>query len=213
MMSPLLVPHTVILTWGMLGWRFAAARVLVPFLILPALGVLLNRFDGRPGWRVPPVVSGGAQDCHECACTPLGQSASSGRRSFLGELKSILRDRSAPFFLGLALAAVLTTLLPEDTIPRTIGSAGVFAFLIAALVGIPVYVCEGEEVALTYAALGLGLAPGPAFTFLLASVGTCVPTMLAAQGIIGRRTTALYIGAWVVFAIGAGILFGLFSRT
>ncbi|MDQ7829410.1 MAG: hypothetical protein QN122_07620 [Armatimonadota bacterium] len=62
-------------------------------------------------------------------------------------------------------------------------------------------------VPLTYATLELGLAPGPAFTCLRGAGGTCVPTMLMARRIIGGRATALYVGPWVAFAIGAGVLF------
>jgi hypothetical protein len=40
-------------------------------------------------------------------------------------------------------------------------------------------------------------------------VGTCVPTMLMSQRVIGRRATALYAAFWLPFAIGAGALFAL----
>lgn len=155
-------------------------------------------------------VAGGAE-CADCTCS-VASSTQTIRQPFVREFTDILRNRlGPPLLLGLAVAAVLMVLLPEDAIPRTIDGAGAFAFLIAALVGIPIYVCEGEEVALTYAALALGLPARTAFTFLLASVGTCVPTIIAAERLIGRRATALYVGAWLLFAIGAGVLFGAVS--
>jgi uncharacterized membrane protein YraQ (UPF0718 family) len=208
MMSPLLAPHTVVLTWGVLGWPFAVARVIIPFLAIPLLGVALNAFDGRPGWgALKPVAGGGLNDTARAddACAGNGGPGNAG---FVTQLLGVLRMLGKPFLIGLAAAAVLTALLPEDVIPRTIGAAGPFAYLVAALVGIPAYVCEGEEVLLTYAALGLGLAPGPAFTFMLGSVGTCLPTMLMARRIIGSRATWIYAGAWFAFAIGGGVAFG-----
>lgn len=210
MMSPLLAPHTLLLTWGMLGWEFTVARVLVPFLVIPLLGIVLNALDGRRGWGIPRPVAGGSQETDSCECgdPSCATMTAAAEPRFLPELGTVLKSLTKPFLLGLAIAAALTAALPEDTIPRTIGAAGPFAFLIAALIGIPIYVCEGEEVPLTYAALGIGLAPGPAFTFLLGSVGTCIPTMLMAQGIIGRRATLLYVAAWFIFAIGAGVAFG-----
>lgn len=78
------------------------------------------------------------------------------------------------------------------------------------LVGIPLYVCEGEEAPITYALMAHGLGPGPSLTFLLGSVGTCVPTVLMSRNIIGRRTTAFYLIFWFVFAIGSGVLFQTF---
>lgn len=209
MMSPLLAPTTIVLTWGVLGWPFALARVVVPFLFIPLLGVFLNRLDGRVGWGAPKAVAGGSVDApDDCCDVPLPAGPDVARPKFAPEFLSILKDLSRPFLLGLAIAAALAALLPEDLIPKTIGAAGPLAFLAAALIGIPLYVCEGEEVVLTYAAMGVGLASGPAFTFLLGSVGTCIPTMLMAQGIIGRRATVVYTAAWFIFAIGAGIIFG-----
>ena len=35
------------------------------------------------------------------------------------------------------------------------------------MIGIPVYICEGEEIPITYSLITLGLAQGPAMTFLL----------------------------------------------
>jgi len=212
MMSPLLAPHTLVLTWGVLGWPFAIARVVVPFLFIPSLGVLLNALEGRPGWAPPALapIAGGAVDgacaCGDAACAANETAATPG---FLILVLDVLRTLWKPFLIGLALAAALTAVLPEDAITKTVGASGPLAFLVAALLGIPFYVCEGEEVPLTYAALSLGLAPGPAFTFMLGSVGTCIPTMLMAQRILGRRATLVYIGAWFVFAIGAGLLFGM----
>jgi len=211
MMSPLLAPTTIVLTWGVLGWPFALARVAFPFMFIPLLGMLLNRMDGRTGWGAPRPVAGGSIEAASCCDDPACAVPESVRPRFLPEFLTVLRNLARPFLLGLAIAAALSALLPEDIIPRTIGAAGPFAFLAAALIGIPLYVCEGEEVVLTYAALGVGLASGPAFTFLLGSVGTCIPTMLMAQGIIGRRATVLYTAAWFVFAIGAGMIFGILT--
>jgi uncharacterized membrane protein YraQ (UPF0718 family) len=113
------------------------------------------------------------------------------------------------------IAGVLSALLPEDAVPRYLGgSSGVATYLLAAIVGIPLYVCEGEEVPITYALIASGLGPGPALTFLLGSVGTCIPTILMARKIIGDRATLLYAVFWFVFVICAGVLFQvLFGAT
>lgn len=114
-----------------------------------------------------------------------------------------------PYFLiGMLAAAVLSALVPEDAAPSLLGDAGgLSAFALAAAVGIPLYVCEGEEVPLTVGLLAAGLGPGPSLTFLLGSVGTCVPTLLMSRGILGERATACYLAFWIVFAIGVGAVY------
>ena len=69
------------------------------------------------------------------------------------------------------------------------------------------YVCEGEEVRLTVGLLAAGLGPGPSLTFLLASVGTCIPTLLMSGGFLGDRATSFYLAFWIAFAIGAGAIY------
>jgi uncharacterized membrane protein YraQ (UPF0718 family) len=105
-------------------------------------------------------------------------------------------------------AAALSALVPKDAVPDVLGDAGgVSAFALAAMVGIPLYVCEGEEVPLTAGLLAAGPGPGPSLTFVLGSAGTCIPTLLMSRGILGDRATSFYLAFWIVFAIGVGAVY------
>lgn len=204
MVSPLLSPHTVILTYGMLGWRFTVARIIFSLSGAIILGVIFNYFENikKRGflWPVEPRV--------ECkTCSPEIEEQKIG---LLKCFREIILRLGKYFFLGMFIASILTALVPEEAISKYIGSSGVFAYLTAVLVGIPVYICEGEEIPLTLALLKLGLGKGPALSFLLGSVGTCIPTMIMAQKIINKRPVIFYIFGWFIFAISAGLLFNLF---
>ncbi len=219
-MSPLLSPVTVVLTWAMLGWRMTAARVLASFAGSIAIGVIVNRFEewfsgGRPATAKRAATTEGDKPACGAVCSDesggSAESASSAAR-FGVALRGILRSVAPYFLLGMLIAAALSALLPEEAIPRFLGgSSGPWAYLLAALVGIPLYVCEGEEVPITFALLSRGLGAGPSLTFLLGSVGTCIPTMLMSRNVIGRRATVAYIVCWFVLAIGSGALFQVFS--
>ena len=84
--------------------------------------------------------------------------------------------------------------------------SGWIAYGAAVLIGIPLYVCDGGEVPLTLALLEAGVGTGPAFTFLLASVGTCFPTIMMASRIIGWGATMAYLATWLIMAIGGGMI-------
>lgn len=210
--SPLLSPVTVVLTWSLLGWRMTAARVVASLVGGLIFGYLIDRFEPWFEERSPdssehplPIAGGTAHDDDACQAEPSGKAFDAGK-SFLG----ILRSVSPYFLLGMAAAAALSTFVPEGAVPRFLGgSAGPAAFLLASVLGIPLYVCEGEEVPITFALLRAGLAQGPAFTFLVGSVGTCVPTILMSRKIVGTRATAFYAIWWVAFAIGTGALLQL----
>ena len=117
--------------------------------------------------------------------------------------------RASPYFIaGMALAEAASTLLPEDAIPKALGGAGgIWVFVIAAVAGAPLYVCQGEEVPLTYAVLASGVAPGPALTFLLGAVGMCLPTVVMSRGVLSPRVTYAYVAFWITFVILSGVTF------
>ena len=220
-MSPLLSPVTVALTWAMLGWRMTAARIAASFAGSIALGLFINRFEGwfaagaSTNADAAPLQSADPA-CETTTCGEVADACAqacpvSVTKGFAANLGAILRSITPYFLLGMLIAAALSALLPEDAIPGFLGgSSGPWAFLLAALVGIPLYVCEGEEVPITFALLSRGLGPGPSLTFLLGSVGTCIPTMLMSKNIIGRRATFSYVVFWFIFAIGSGALFQSF---
>lgn len=178
-----------------------------------AIGLIINRYERR--FRAAPgllPVAGGdptADFCADSSCESIAPAPRAARRAAFGRsAQRILRNVVPYFLLGMLVAAVLAALVPEDAVPSVLGdSGGLWAFALAAAIGIPLYVCEGEEVPLTVGLLAAGLGPGPSLTFLLGSVGTCVPTLLMSRGIIGERATSFYLTFWIVFAIGVGAVY------
>jgi uncharacterized protein len=144
-------------------------------------------------------------DC--CATTTGGENRSAWSR-LGGNLWQIARRVSPYFVIGMALAAPVLTLLPKDAIPNALGGAGgVWVYLLAAVAGAPLYVCQGEEVPLTYALVATGVAPGPALTFLLGAVGMCLPSVVMSRGVLAPRVTYVYVAFWTAFAILSGVIF------
>ena len=205
MVSPLLSPQTVVLTYAMLGWKFTFARIVFSLTGAIILGIIFNYFEKL---KIKGFVLPDKSSDNKCKSCPPGCEVE--KVSFLKSFLDIIKDLGKYFILGMFIASLLTVLIPEEAIPKYIGSSGVFAYLVAVLVGIPVYICEGEEIPLTLALLKLGLGKGPAFSFLLGSVGTCIPTMIMAQKIIGRKPVLVYIIYWFLFAVGSGLIFSLF---
>lgn len=211
--SPLLSPITVTLTWALLGWEMTFARVLASLVGSFLLGWIVNRWEPFFAGRELAPIAGGAQVEPEIDCCEVDTRTDDeplGR--FISALTQTVRTIGPHFLLGMVAAAALSTLLPERAIPRLLGgSSGVLAYAAAAIIGIPLYVCEGEEAPITYALLGHGVGSGPALTFLLGSVGTCVPTMIMSRKIVGSRTTFVYVVFWIVFAIASGLLYQLIA--
>jgi uncharacterized membrane protein YraQ (UPF0718 family) len=67
---------------------------------------------------------------------------------------------------------------------------------------------KGGEVPLTAALVKTGVGIGPTFTFMQASVGTCLPTLMMLPKLIGVKLTLTYLAFWLVYSVASGILLG-----
>lgn len=203
MIAPLISPHTIALTVGMLGWQYAMMRVILPMIFTIGFGWILNRWasDSVPLTPVTEVTP--KKSC--CSTEPTEPCHENHSPSFLKE--SILP--LLPYYFG---SLFLMALLQPFLTPEKIHEAGSFAYLVALLIGIPLYVCDGGEVPLTRSLLDLGVPPGPAFTFLLASTGTCFGTIAMAPRLIGRRNTILYVVGILILALIGGLLISQIAR-
>ena len=213
MIAPVLSPHTVVMTATLISLPMAAARVVLAFVAACALGFLLNALRTAG----PVIVVEEEKSCCSAKKKPSccdGDEATAGTavsrsalRRWLSRFLESLRELS-PFLIGgLLVAALLMAFFPLEKYSPQLRS-GWMAYATMTLIAIPVYVCDGGEIPLTRALLALGVGPGPAFCFMLASVGTCFATIAMAGRIIGWRGTALYLAAWLVLAIGGGLLVG-----
>jgi hypothetical protein len=211
MIAPVLSPHTLVLTATLISVPMAIARVALGFLVACGLGFVLNAV--QRGRSIP--LSESAPDAN-CCCqekksccdeTPDAPADDSAWRRWLARFLGSLREL-APFLVGgLLVAAVLITFFPIEKYHAHLRD-GWLAYFIVTVIAIPAYVCDGGEIPLTRALLALGVGAGPAFCFMLASVGTCFPTIAMSGRIIGWRATAVYLIAWLVLAVGGGILVG-----
>ena len=211
MVSPLLSPHTLILNYGMLGWEFTIARIIFSLVGAVLLGVIISILASRSmkGFNFPQSLPSAAP---ACTCGAGCDCGDNSRKSFWQSFKSIFKNLGKYFLLGMILASLMTTLVPEEAIPKYIGTSGPLAYLSSIGIGIPLYVCEGEEIPITLALRDLGFGFGPAFAFLLGSVGTCIPTLMMAPKVIGKRPTVLYFIYWLLFALASGLIFDLIMQ-
>lgn len=216
--APLLSPLTVALSWSMLGWQITLARVLAALIGAALLGVLINRGERwfEPPSRLVPAV--GAVPSANDGCATMGCTVRTRQLRHLAlrvgsETLTLARHVFGWFVAGVLVAALVTTLLHAEAIPHLLGgAAGPAAFLLAAIIGAPISVCQGEEVPITYAMLASGVAAGPALTFLLGSVGLCLPTVIAARVVLAARIGPIYVTFWITWVVFTGAAFQLLSR-
>ena len=208
MIAPILSPQTLALTATLVSAPMAVARVVLSVTVSFLLGWLLNRLEasGAPRFQVRRTAD--VKNCCGHGCDDDHDSdapVKSRARRFWETLLENLRALWPFLVVGLLVASVLTAFISPEAMQKYM-HGGWLAYLAAAGLGIPIYVCDGGEIPLTRAFLAMGVGPGPAFCFMLASVGTCLPTITMATRIIGWAATTIYLFAWLVLSVGGGML-------
>ena len=114
-------------------------------------------------------------------------------------------DLAVSLLVGLALAGLITTLLPADLISGSF-STGPLAFLLATVISLPLYICATASIPMAYALMAAGLSPGAALIFLITGSATNTTTIVTIWKLIGRRATLIYLACLTVIAWLAGWL-------
>lgn len=114
-------------------------------------------------------------------------------------------DLAGWFFLGLLLAGLIATLIPEDFFRNYLGK-GFTPMLIMLAFSIPLYVCATASTPIAAALILKGVSPGAALVFLLAGPATNVTSLTVLAGLLGKRATAIYLGTIAVFSLLFGLL-------
>ena len=108
------------------------------------------------------------------------------------------------FFIGLLIAAVITALVPDNLMATLLGG-GLSSMLVMLIVGIPMYICATASTPVAAALIMKGVSPGAALVFLLVGPATNVTSLFVLNGILGKRSTAMYL----IVLSGCAVLFGL----
>jgi uncharacterized membrane protein YraQ (UPF0718 family) len=200
------------------------ANVLRPALIRPALSkgrLLVVQAAGAPG--IAPAIAGGSDGARAAGCCgPAASAPDRAATSWRGQLAArlaavhwptVARETAAQGYrlgrwlvLAFILEAVILRHVPQAAIAGVLGEGSAFAVVLAALVGIPLYLNNVSALPIVSGLLAQGMQPGAAIAFLIAGPVTTVPAMSAVWGVVRPPVFALYVAVALVGAVVLGAL-------
>ena len=128
---------------------------------------------------------------------------------FLRFLKNLLRNFRAtgPAFLaGVALSALFQRFVPQEAMAALFGKHRGFGLLMAATVGVPLYVCGGGTIPLLIQWMQSGMSLGSASAFMITGPAMKITNLGAVKIILKLKDFLLYIGFSILFALVTGLL-------
>jgi uncharacterized membrane protein YraQ (UPF0718 family) len=128
---------------------------------------------------------------------------------FLRFLKNLWRNVKATgpaFLIGISLACLFQRFVPEAAVAALFGRHRGFGLLMAASVGVPLYVCGGGTIPLLMAWMQNGMSMGAASAFMITGPAMKITNLGAIKIILGLKDFAIYIAFSVLFALVTGFL-------
>ena len=116
----------------------------------------------------------------------------------------LIRDISLWLMVGLGIAAVVKTYVPTEFLTQW--GDGFMAFVVMALIGIPMYICALASTPIAAGLLFSGVSPGATLVFMLVGPATNIATIGLVRNELGNRALASYLGSVVGVGFGFGYL-------
>jgi uncharacterized membrane protein YraQ (UPF0718 family) len=201
---------SIAVTWALLDPLMAVLRPVSAFLTAMVTGQMVRTLDPdvkeepkKPApmemFTMAPASAPTAEASAGCGCgcaAPLPAAKPSvmerlrmGMRFSFGDL---FTDISGWFFVGVGIAGLITVFVSPDMVEAYLGNP-VVAMLVMLVIGTPLYVCATASTPIAAALVLKGLNPGAALVFLLAGPATNAAALSVITGVLGKKSTVLYL--------------------
>lgn len=128
-------------------------------------------------------------------------------------LKNIWRNIKAtgPMFLvGILLSAVFQRYVPAEAMANLFGKENEgFGLLMAATIGVPLYVCGGGTIPLILQWLSDGMSAGSAAAFMITGPATKITNLGALKIALGIKNFVIYFAFVILFSLLTGFIVNL----
>ena len=115
------------------------------------------------------------------------------------------RDIGLALIVGIIIAGVMATLVPQDRLEAYIGG-GISSILLLMAAGVPLYICATASVPIAAGLMHVGASPGAALAFLIAGPATNAAAFTTIWKVLGRRTAIVYLITVAASAVACGLL-------
>jgi uncharacterized membrane protein YraQ (UPF0718 family) len=129
-------------------------------------------------------------------------------KEWLGATWGFVKLITPWLLLGVFIAGMIKTLIPESLIQQWLGGNSIRSNLIASVFGALMYFATLTEVPIIRAFLDMGMGRGPALALLLAGPALSLPSMIVIIRVMGAKKGFTYIALVVMMATITGMSFG-----
>jgi uncharacterized membrane protein YraQ (UPF0718 family) len=221
MMGSILLNPQLLFYSAALGVPALIIRFVCCFICGVAAGIAVRfLFKKKKFFNFSGFTGGESRKADDCGTASSGEQALSlisrdtDPNLFLRFLKSLGRNVKATalyFLIGIVLSALFQCYVPPEGFARLFGGNRGFGVLMAATIGVPLYMCGGGTIPLLQTWLQHGMTMGSAAAFMITGPATKITNLGALKIVLGIKHFLFYLLFVVVFALLSGLLINLFA--
>jgi len=201
MMSSILLNPQLLFYSAALGKAALIIRFALCFLCGVTAGLLVRFFfKGKSFFNFSSFAGGGISSRDTDPSLPL---------RFLKNLARNFKATGPAFLIGITLSALFQQYVPAEAAASLFGKHHGFGLLMAATIGVPLYVCGGGTIPLLISWMESGMSLGAASAFMITGPAMKITNLGAVKIVLGFRNFALYIAFAVIFALCMGFVIDL----
>lgn len=203
--SPFVDLASTVLLASMFGWKVAIVYVLVGVLLAVLGGLLIGKLKLEKYIQdyVFDMKVGETEEKEPTKKERLEYSKEQVKNIFVKVWKYVL--------LGVGIGAVIHNWIPQDIVEKVLGSGNIFAPILAAIVGIPMYADIFGTMPIAEALVLKGTGIGTVLTFMMGVTALSIPSIVMLKQVMKNKLLAIFVGIITVGIILIGYIFNIFG--
>jgi uncharacterized membrane protein YraQ (UPF0718 family) len=119
-----------------------------------------------------------------------------------------LFKRIIPYvLLGALISGVSAAYLPSEMVEKYVGGDNLLSILIAAVIGVPLYLRIEMAIPLLKVLIVKGMGLGPAMALIVGGTGASLPEIALVSSVLKPKAVVAFVGIVLLTAVVAGVLF------
>ena len=203
--SPFVDLASTVLLASIFGWKVAIAYVIVGVILAVIGGMIIGKLKLEKYIEkyVFDTQVGESKDLEPTKKERLQYAKEQVKNIFINVWKYVL--------IGVGIGTFIHNWIPQTIIETILGDGNIFAPILAAIVGIPMYADIFGTLPIAEALVLKGTGIGTVLTFMMGVTALSVPSIVMLKNVMKPKLLAIFVGIIAVGIIAIGYIFNIFS--
>lgn len=194
--SPLMNPVMIFMLWALLGWKIALIYFVVLSILSVLTGLLFSKLNFAETYKGVTVKGDGF----------FSNKQGSRVKQALNDAWAFLYPMLPYLVIGVFIGAFIYGFIPADFITKYASGVGIFAVMIASVIGIPMYIRPETMLPIADALVSKGMSMGTVIALVIGGAGASIPEVVMLSKLFKKKFLVAFISAILIVATGTGLI-------